>query len=292
MYLACTTSSPAVPRSPPLGNHARNQAHVALSSMEEVPSHRACASCRSQKVRCMPDDAHPTGDVCQRCARSGRPCVFTPLQKRKQRKRTDTRVAELEKEMRQMRQQLSRKQAHIDQADEAVQLPPRASLRAGALSGQVIHVHSDGSDTGLADAHALDRQHAAPGPVLWPELLPDKPMPAVRDVVDSGIVDMRTARRLLETYKNDFFLKYPLVYVAPSTTADDMRQSKPTLFLAVITAASAKDNPELSAILDQEVLQSYATRSLVQSQKSLELVQALLVSAGMSVLSACTLRHA
>lgn len=94
----------------------------------EVPSHRACAHCRSQKgksielgqrstrtdsriafiVRCIMDETNP--DVCQRCARSGRPCVFTPLQKRKQRKRTDTRVAELEREMRTMRAMLKNKQ--------------------------------------------------------------------------------------------------------------------------------------------------------------------------------------
>src|ERR1700761_7342421 len=78
----------------------------------EVPSHRACAHCRSQKVRCIVDDENP--DVCQRCTRSGRPCVFTPLQKRKQRKRTDTRVAELEREMRAMRAALKNKEQTKD----------------------------------------------------------------------------------------------------------------------------------------------------------------------------------
>lgn len=90
---------------------------------------------------------------------------------------------------------------------------------------------------------------------------------------------MATARQLFETYKTDLFHHYPMVYVASDVTADAMRRTKPTLFLAIIAAASSKQNPELSAVLDKEVLQAYAFRSLVQSQKCLELVQALLISA-------------
>lgn len=56
------------------------------------PLVRACESCRARKVRCLPEDS----TKCQRCFRSGRQCVYTPPEKKRRRKRTDTRVAELE----------------------------------------------------------------------------------------------------------------------------------------------------------------------------------------------------
>ena len=56
---------------------------------------RACESCRRRKIRCLPQDSSDTS-TCQRCAKSGRKCIFTVPQSRRRRKRTDTRVAELE----------------------------------------------------------------------------------------------------------------------------------------------------------------------------------------------------
>ena len=71
------------------------------------------------------DDSN--ADACQRCARSGRPCVFTPLQKRKQRKRTDTRVAELEREMRTMRAMFKNKQASQSETTQKERTVSRAA---------------------------------------------------------------------------------------------------------------------------------------------------------------------
>lgn len=90
---------------------------------------------------------------------------------------------------------------------------------------------------------------------------------------------MATARQLFDTYREDLFPHYPMVAIPDSISAEEMRRTEPTLFLAVIAAAATKDHSELSAALDKEVLQAYATRSLMQSEKSLELVQALLISA-------------
>nr|CDP23206.1 Putative protein of unknown function [Podospora anserina S mat+] len=58
---------------------------------------RACESCRGLKVRCDPDPADPDGP-CKRCAKAKRECVITqPTRKRA--KKTDSRVAELEKKI-------------------------------------------------------------------------------------------------------------------------------------------------------------------------------------------------
>src|SRR3954465_2255938 len=69
---------------------------------QDQPLNRACEACRISKVRClMNPDA--SSSQCQRCAKANRTCIFAPPAKRRQRKRTDVRVTELEKEIQQMR---------------------------------------------------------------------------------------------------------------------------------------------------------------------------------------------
>ncbi|KAK4549531.1 hypothetical protein LTR36_006528 [Oleoguttula mirabilis] len=130
-----------------------------------------------------------------------------------------------------------------------------------------------------AAVHFKQPDEQPSGSTLWPKRFPDKPAEEWNDVVDRGMLSMGTARQLYSMYRTDLYPHYPMVAIPDSVSADDMRQAKPTLFLAVIAAASSKVDSELSAALDKEVLQAYATRSLVQSEKSLELVQALLISA-------------
>ena len=58
---------------------------------------RACEACRGLKVRCEPDPNNPDGP-CKRCAKANRNCVVT-VPSRKRQKKTDSRVAELEKKI-------------------------------------------------------------------------------------------------------------------------------------------------------------------------------------------------
>jgi hypothetical protein len=58
---------------------------------------RACEACRSLKVRCEPDPDNPDAP-CKRCAKAGRQCIVT-VPNRKRQKKTDSRVAELEKKI-------------------------------------------------------------------------------------------------------------------------------------------------------------------------------------------------
>lgn len=251
----------------------------------EVPSHRACAHCRSQKVRCIIDDDNP--DICQRCARSGRPCVFTPLQKRKQRKRTDTRVAELEREMRAMRAALkSNKEQSRDLRGTTArpsQTAPEGlwfienNLNAPRIGNDVAPPSITYPEAGSVEVVTGPTQRN--GPTGLAKRFVDRPLTDSKDVVESGMISMATARQLFTSYRKHLFPHYPVVPIPDSTSADELRQVKPTLFLAIIAAAAGTENPELSAMLDREVLHTYATKSLVHSEKSLELVQALLISA-------------
>ena len=217
-------------------------------------------------------------DACQRCVKSGRACVFTAVAKRKQRKRTDTRVAELEREMKAMRSMLKDKQQGTKPSGEPVALPVKPigvwfeENSAEAPRREAYGEQARGGDEPKPTRNVHQSQHA-------PFILPPKP-PVVetKDVVERGLISMATARQLFESYRVDLFPHYPMVYVSPSISAESMRETKPMLFLAILAAAAAKCSAELSAMLDKEVLQAYATRSLVRSEKSLELVQSLLLS--------------
>ncbi len=60
------------------------------------PHIRACESCRTRKIKCLPQDPSKDDARCQRCTKSGRECIYSSPEKRKRRKRTDARVADLE----------------------------------------------------------------------------------------------------------------------------------------------------------------------------------------------------
>jgi Fungal Zn(2)-Cys(6) binuclear cluster domain len=73
------------------------QGHPNPSDPNDLKRPRACEACRQLKVRCEPDDNSPTGS-CRRCAKANRQCVVT-APSRKRQKKTDSRVAELEKKI-------------------------------------------------------------------------------------------------------------------------------------------------------------------------------------------------
>lgn len=88
------------------------------------------------------------------------------------------------------------------------------------------------------------------------------------DVIDRGIISIDQAEKLLQIYKEDVVNNYlPVVVLSPDITAEELRRSKPTLFLAVIAAAAGKVSPTLLSILNSEALAAYAYRTVVGSEK-------------------------
>ncbi|KAL8835971.1 MAG: hypothetical protein Q9170_003094 [Blastenia crenularia] len=87
---------------------------------------RACEACRGLKVRCEPD---PVKGTCRRCAKAQRPCVVT-APSRKRQKKTDSRVAELERKIDALTASLHATKAQAasesdeDSTDDRRPLPP------------------------------------------------------------------------------------------------------------------------------------------------------------------------
>ena len=98
------------------------------------------------------------------------------------------------------------------------------------------------------------------------------------DVVDRGVLSMEEATHLYDIYNTHLVPHYPVVLFDPALTAQELRNSKPTLFLAVVAAAAGKVDPQRYSVLNSEVLSDYAHRTNINSEKSLELVQAMIVT--------------
>ncbi|KAL9093038.1 MAG: hypothetical protein Q9165_004176 [Trypethelium subeluteriae] len=99
------------------------------------------------------------------------------------------------------------------------------------------------------------------------------------DIVDRGIVSEPAAKQLMGIYVNDLYPHYPILKIPANMDIQHFRRSKPTLFLAVIAAAAANTDPSLYGTLSSEILRAYAIKIVMSNEKTLELVQALSISA-------------
>ncbi|KAI1414754.1 hypothetical protein F5Y13DRAFT_187949 [Hypoxylon sp. FL1857] len=256
---------------------------------------RACEACRGLKVKCEPDPANPDGP-CKRCAKANRNCVVTQPTRKRQ-KKTDSRVAELEKKIDALTASLqasrgaptstthpppSDDQAYgynaastarewgapppRDQAQPAPELEKRPSFaQPTTMAGQKrkFTESTEGSPVGA---------NASPTPAkasATPEQQPD--------VIDRGIITMSEAAAFFARYTEDMVPHLPAVVFPEGTTAIEIRKTKPILFLAIVAAASS-EIPKLQRQLVREIMQIFADQIIISGRKSLELVQALLVS--------------
>lgn len=97
------------------------------------------------------------------------------------------------------------------------------------------------------------------------------------DVVERGLVTLEYAETLVAFFLAELMEFSPLIFLPSNTTASGMRRSKPVLFLSVIAAAAMSVDNHLAAILNRELLRVYADRFFINGDKSLELIQAVLL---------------
>ena len=81
----------------PAGGHGSGGVSGNPNDPNDLKRPRACEACRQLKVKCELDDSVPNA-TCKRCAKAGRQCIVT-APSRKRQKKTDSRVAELEKKI-------------------------------------------------------------------------------------------------------------------------------------------------------------------------------------------------
>lgn len=249
---------------------------------QDRPLNRACEACRISKVRCLVNpDAGST--QCQRCAKAGRACVFAPPAKRRQRKRTDVRVTELEKEIQQMRSLLK---PNIQSSDD--------------ISAHDSADESDTQETGADDTPSNPQSLSGAAttalmvPNAWPPAAHVEKVPVAgppgnwetkdllgiveRDIIDRDVITEDMARELMSIWRNELTGACPGITIPKHWTVFDLRTNKPALFHAVMAAAAHSKGSALSDKLHEETVYLYARSAFIRGEKSVQAIQALLVT--------------
>jgi hypothetical protein len=269
---------------------------------------RACEACRQLKVKCEPDDNHPTGS-CKRCAKANRQCVVT-APSRKRQKKTDSRVAELEKKIDALTASLAARGGHDDPAlDPAIGTSQLADLqRQRNESFHESQWPQNGRQQSMAgpstfnmpqpqssNKRKLDDNYQHFGQELQKGARPQGFKPAVPvttfeaafnekkrkasedepyiDVIDRQVIDQQTAYRCFDRYNAEMCEQLPIVVFAPGTKAEEVRKNKPLLFLAILAISSGTIRPDLQPKFVSEVTRTFADRIVYRGEKSLELCQ-------------------
>lgn len=258
----------------------------------EIKRPRACEPCRQLKVRCDPDPTHPDG-ACKRCAKARRQCIVT-APSRKRQKKTDSRVTELERKIDALTATLQA--SHHPQlggesgADASAQ-PEQSSrrwLREDAhLAGNKRH--HDGflvSQYSRPDSPSAEQIHKPNhASKHWRGPFAGETTPGSKadgrndftDVIDRGLIDINTAQLCFNRYVTLMAEEMPFVVFPPGTAMGQVRRDKPALFLAILGVSVGAFKKELQLTLINDCYRLIAENVVVKGNKSLDLVQALLV---------------
>jgi hypothetical protein len=87
---------------------------------------------------------------------------------------------------------------------------------------------------------------------------------------------------LLLEFRTSMAPQFPFVVIPPEATSESLRRERPMLWKAVLTAASCFD-PARQEAMGWELIEEFSTRLLLKAEKSLDLIQALLVHLAWSV---------
>jgi hypothetical protein len=243
--------------------------------MNNVRTAHACESCRHLKVRCLSND-NLSIRKCQRCSRLNQECIIKPRGPRKPRKRTDARVGELEKQVEALR-------AAFGEPAALGNSPP--SVVESSDSVAMPHDHSNalvpegGASVNLAPTSSQVNSEA---PV---SSCGATPIAVSRS--DTSLPAKEVRRTLTPSLKTDLFNKFnaelmqhlPVTLFSDGEDAAMAQERSSTLFLAAITAAAGDADIEVHSTLHDQLAQDFATRIVVDGEKSVELVQALLFAA-------------
>ena len=262
---------------------------------------RACEACRQLKVKCELDDSVPNAP-CKRCAKAGRQCIVT-APSRKRQKKTDSRVAELEKKIDALTASLVARGGapppgpleNVDPAIAHTATPAHrnSSMYTGGSSQYGSSQRSQQSPTQTTTSlkRKLPHEHdyfagemqrsgnSAPPIQADHARLPKPPLDDLTspDAIERRLIDLKSAHRCFDRYVAEMCDQLPLVVFTPGTKMEDVRKHKPMLFLAILVVSSGTIRPDIQQVLADECTKLLADRIVHRGEKSLQLVQTVQV---------------
>ena len=257
-------------------------------------------------MKCEIDDSNPNG-TCKRCAKAHRQCIIT-IPSRKRQKKTDSRVAELEKKIDALTASLAARGGDpdaeaiadptLDPAIAQQQYPARGSI--SIYPDQWSRSRSPQGNTQLAGIKRKVSDAYGPfgGELAKPSHLHTLPQdtsngslhpsnselkysrsssesPPRGDIVDRGFIDAKNAYKCFDRYHTEMCQRLPIVVFPQGTSAESVRKSKPMLFHAVVAVASGTIRPDLQSRMISDATRILAERIVHGGEKSMELVQTI-----------------
>ena len=107
-------------------------------------------------------------------------------------------------------------------------------------------------------------------------ILPNDPIGGAPDRGLSCQPDDQEAETLLLEFKTNMTEQFPFVIITPDNTSQSLQQERPLLWKAIMVAASHEKSDRQLA-LGSKLMEDLTTRLLLKVERSLDLLQALLV---------------
>ena len=100
--------------------------------------------------------------------------------------------------------------------------------------------------------------------------------PGADSVFDYALRDLCQSEEALTIFRRDFCPEFPFVLLSSDETSESLRRNKPFLSLSIL-AATSYAHPQLQRGLAREISKQIASRMIIDNEKSLDLLQGLLV---------------
>ncbi|KAH7311962.1 hypothetical protein BKA65DRAFT_158154 [Rhexocercosporidium sp. MPI-PUGE-AT-0058] len=226
---------------------------------------RACGTCVKAKVKCVPNMQK---GKCHRCQRLDKVCQpsSTPSRKR------PTHVAQLEQKLDTLVTLLSGPNRG-DTREE----PQSGSSSSPCKSPATTHQPRIMSDTTNRATNILSSTFPLPDFAASSSSIP---LPYDAYVAHPQVYNFefenREASFLLLEYRTQQAGQLPFVVIPGDSTSESLRRERPMVWKAIMTAASYQNALRQEA-LGWKLMEEFASRILLRAEKSLDLLQALLV---------------
>ncbi|CAI6340769.1 unnamed protein product [Periconia digitata] len=270
---------------------------------------QACQRCRSLKTRCLLSDH---AGICQRCLHAKKDCVWAEVPRRARKARGPSRIAQVEQKIDGLVASIARPPTnHSSFASTSEQrTPPGDTARRipGKSNERTVHPGSwlpfpdsfDQEASNPQQSRENGAEESQPGDELNERFLnrlrdihtfsTETDMERAPDAVFQGAhrfepeINNEYVKRLLSTGEAEILLNeyramwssFPFVPLANHTSARDLSETKPMLFLAILTVASWK-NRLRQKILDKTYRTELSERTIVNPHRTLSIVQSILV---------------
>ncbi|KUI64004.1 Transcriptional regulator WAR1 [Cytospora mali] len=242
-----------------------------------APYGHACTNCAKAKCKCVYRGTGGRLEICQRCFRLNKECQpSVPSRRRNHTKKTPgSRTAHLEEKLDDL-VSLIRSQAVAKGANNAASTPPApdvaldqphtsshvatvSSIPSGSSPRMVALPNPHTSDMWCIDNVTEEMTSTCRGPGSeYDHYIP-------HDIAEDSIAYFR---RVSISFA-------PIVYISPTTSSEQLRQSRPLLWLSILSS-TARSTKEAHAIGDR-IRQIVSQKVLLEAERSMDLLQGLLV---------------